>query len=143
MRSVRQMHSRKWHQLDKFGLITRHGAVRALVSAPANRIAAETSDVRDGSSDAPYWQQGDTSLYTEDNLRRRMALRHDPDVIEALQLWWSCACAAAARRSKPADSMSRVCDSRVRAPAPGQAALDATGGRQQCVAAVQRPVRQG
>ena len=143
MRSVRQMHSRKWHQLD-FGLIMRHGAVRAaLVSARAKRIAADLSGVRDGSSDAPYWQQGDTSLYTEDNLRRRMALRHDPDVIEALQLWWSCACAAAARRSKPADSMSRVCDSRVRAPAPGQAALDATGGRQQCVAAVQRSVRQG
>ena len=93
MRSVRQIGSRKWHKLGKLGLIMRRGSVirAALVSARANRIAAEMSDMHDGSSEAPYWQQGDTSLYTQDNLRRRMALRHDPDVIEALQLWWSCA----------------------------------------------------
>jgi len=35
-----------------------------------------------------YWRQGDVSLYSSDVLGLRMALRHAPQVGEALEAWW-------------------------------------------------------
>lgn len=39
----------------------------------------------------PLWQQGDAALATEDIMRARKALRHDPRVTNALHLFWECA----------------------------------------------------
>ena len=39
----------------------------------------------------PFWQQGDLDMYTEANLAKRYKLRHSPEVLEVLQLWWACA----------------------------------------------------
>jgi hypothetical protein len=36
----------------------------------------------------PLWQQGDTSLYTQDNIEARNNLRHHRLVIAELQRWW-------------------------------------------------------
>ena len=67
----------------------------AVLKARANRLADEAAALAaehmPGSPGAEYWQQGDVSLYTEDNLERRLALRHHALVVEALQLWWSTA----------------------------------------------------
>jgi len=37
---------------------------------------------------AALWQQGDESLYTDDAVRKRAAVRHHPEVLEFLQIWW-------------------------------------------------------
>ena len=39
----------------------------------------------------PSLAQGDLDMYTEANLEKRFKLRRAPEVLEALQMWWSCA----------------------------------------------------
>ena len=43
------------------------------------------------SADAPYWAQGDASMYTQEQLEKRYRLRNQAEVVDALQLWWSTA----------------------------------------------------
>ena len=40
---------------------------------------------------AAIWQQGDDALYTDDAMRQRAAVRHNPEVLEYLHLWWTTA----------------------------------------------------
>ena len=45
----------------------------------------------DGDKELAEWQQGDRSMYTSENLKRRMALRRHPLVTASLQLFWEAA----------------------------------------------------
>ena len=38
-----------------------------------------------------WWEQGDPTLYTEENEAKRQSLRHHPEVKQALEKWWETA----------------------------------------------------
>lgn len=68
-------------------------AAAAQEAASAEQVAASEgirTTMGEGES-VPFWMQGDLTLYSKDNLKRRHALRHHPVVVEELQNWWSCA----------------------------------------------------
>lgn len=59
----------------------------------ANVLHTGLAEARSGAAPAlEAWQQGDPTMDTATNLRRRMNLRHEPLVVAALGVWWSTAC---------------------------------------------------
>lgn len=63
-------------------------AARAATEAGAAKgVVTEVSSARQAAK-LERWQQGDLELYTKENLRKRYQLRHHPDVLHELQLYW-------------------------------------------------------
>jgi len=76
-------------RLDRLQEGARVRDVRAQV-ATGDLTAGVTLKVRQRQQlkSVPFWAQGDTTLYEEEVLERRMELRRDPLVREALEEWW-------------------------------------------------------
>ena len=69
------------------------GAVAEQCAADKGGWDLVTSKIRHG-TDAEgrgWWEQGDPTLYTEENERKRQSLRHHPAVEQALETWWTTA----------------------------------------------------
>ena len=59
-------------------------AVAAQLAMASGFVIASSQDDKS----AAWWQQGDMSLYTIDKLHQRAVLRHHPDVLNILQIFW-------------------------------------------------------
>ena len=92
----------KWKGLGAF--FVRTGAARMSICLGQDLHAKRSADeaqrnvngsvltVEEGQEKSvPFWQQGDLDMYTEANLAKRYKLRHSPEVLEVLQMWWACA----------------------------------------------------
>ena len=92
----------KWKGLGAF--FVRTGAARMSICLGQDLHAKRSADeahrnvngavltVEEGKEKSvPFWQQGDLDMYTEANLAKRYKLRHSPEVLEVLQMWWACA----------------------------------------------------
>ena len=62
----------------------------------SGKVVAEVTEEDAGNLES--WQQGDVTMYSKENLTRRLALRRDPRVVAALQTFWE-----AAQRSVQSD----------------------------------------
>eukprot|EP00966_Prymnesium_polylepis_P083841 1941497-Prymnesium_polylepis.1 len=81
--------------LDKDAVTVTHGGCTAAeLARSAPQLSCRSHRGNAVGRDTPYWQQGDTSLYSTVALQDRMALRRAPQVANALEQWWQ-----AARRS--------------------------------------------
>ena len=58
-------------------------------------------------SDLAFWQQGDASLYTDDNVKKRTKLRHSADCVEVLEAFWRVAKSSAWSREEKCENGSR------------------------------------
>ena len=66
--------------------------VRTLLTASRMKRVDTSKVVFD--ENAAFWQQGDEALYTDVAVRKRAAVRHDPEVCKYLHMWWQVALAA-------------------------------------------------
>ena len=66
-----------------------HRATRSLFAAARLRKAKSTEINADGK--AAFWQQGDASLYTDEAVAQRAAIRSHDQVLLLLQQWWDTA----------------------------------------------------
>ena len=65
-------------------------------AAEASRAVADGSVLVEAGTEAEvsgaeWWRQGDQEMYTRDNLKRRVALRRDASIVEALEAFWDAA----------------------------------------------------
>ena len=72
-----------------------HRAARAAMMAMKSGVV-ETERTGTGESTSAFWQQGDASLSTAENLRKRFKLRWSPLILKALELFWNAAVAGSA-----------------------------------------------
>eukprot|EP00966_Prymnesium_polylepis_P146839 3391737-Prymnesium_polylepis.1 len=98
--------SKKWARVKKATVVraaltnelaevrAERGAHSALPQGVVTRCSRAESLER-----TPYWMQGDEAMYSVEALEHRYALRNDPKVLQALQVWWE-----AALRSVRADT---------------------------------------
>ena len=52
-----------------------------------------------------FWEQGDSEMYSQDNLDRRFSLRHEPEVRDMLREWWSTVQRLLRKLGKPTDKL--------------------------------------
>ena len=78
-------------------------------AAEAHKLVKDGTVVleqKDG-DDAAFWQQGDMSLYTEENLAKRFKLRFEPRVLAVLQQFWDAALSSVKQLSSTTSTMGR------------------------------------
>ena len=64
------------------------GKSTKLLRAPGGANVVTSMSDEAALAAVPYWQQGDLELYSEDNLQKRLELRHNKQVVDELQVWW-------------------------------------------------------
>lgn len=89
LREAREGRGSTWR--ERLGGILPGGrAVRSmLIAARMKRFDASRVVVSEDVT--AFWQQGEAKFYTEEAIRSRTTIRHDPHCLEVLHLWWQSA----------------------------------------------------
>mgnify|MGYP001488751215 CR=1 FL=1 len=89
MRDAKEGSGKSWRK-RLGGLVTTGRSMRSLLMTSRIKRGVDINKVKI-TEDGAAWQQGDATMYTEEALRARAALRHDAAVLEALHSWWTTA----------------------------------------------------
>lgn len=97
------------------GLLTwmrrRAGMRRKLRASVSSADAVTTVTTLEETESVPYYLQGNTDLHSEEMIDARLKLRHAPQVLEVLHVWWQTAqCSLRAHKSDENGAPRRMTD---------------------------------